>query len=271
MQITVLSENSSRTGLPVEHGLSLHIQTTKEQILFDMGQSDLFAQNADKLGIDIAAVDTAIISHGHYDHGGGLKYFLKKNSLAPIFIHSNAFDPHYSLKEDGLKFIGLDSSMKSEKRIIFTHDYMMMDNQKCLFANVRGKMLTPSGNRLLFGEDKTTNDQFSDEQNLIIQEADKVVLFAGCAHNGIFNILQKAEEVTSRKITHVFGGMHLMKSGLDEKDELHFLDNWANELKKFSGCHFYTMHCTGEKQFSYLKNSLKGQISYLSCGDRVTI
>lgn len=79
MKITSLVDNTSHAGLPVEHGLSLHIALDNGQnILFDMGQGSLFASNAATLGIDIASVDAAIISHGHYDHGGGLKTFLEK-------------------------------------------------------------------------------------------------------------------------------------------------------------------------------------------------
>ena len=85
MRITSIVENTSHTGLSVEHGLSLYIERKDGQvILFDMGQTSLFAQNAEQLGLSIPAVDTAIISHGHYDHGGGLRTFLSLNDKARI-------------------------------------------------------------------------------------------------------------------------------------------------------------------------------------------
>ena len=105
MKITSLVENTSTVGMPVEHGLSLYIQLDNgRNILFDMGQRRLFAENAERLGLAIADIDMAIISHGHYDHGGGLRAFLEINDKAKVYIHNDAFQPHYSLKEDGMWF-----------------------------------------------------------------------------------------------------------------------------------------------------------------------
>ena len=109
MTITSLIENTSSVGLPVEHGLSLFIESDNGlKILFDMGQGGLFARNAAELGIELQKVDIAIISHGHYDHGGGLRTFLEVNEKAKVYIHGSAFEPHYSLRESGMKYKGLD-------------------------------------------------------------------------------------------------------------------------------------------------------------------
>ena len=107
MTITSLVENTSTVGLPVEHGLSLYIRLNSgKRILFDMGQGSLFADNAERLGLSIEDIDTVILSHGHYDHGGGLKTFVSINHRAKVHIHRNAFEPHYSLRENGLRYIG---------------------------------------------------------------------------------------------------------------------------------------------------------------------
>ena len=117
MKITALTENTSRKGLPYEHGLSLYIETEKHNILFDTGQTELFAKNAEMLGIDLGKVDIAVLSHGHYDHGGGLKRFLELNKTAPVYMSKFAFEPHYNGAQ---KYIGLDLSLRGSGRIVFT-------------------------------------------------------------------------------------------------------------------------------------------------------
>lgn len=272
MRVTSIIENTSRKGLPVEHGLSLFIHKKDGQtVLFDMGQTDLFLSNAKKMGLNIATVDVAVVSHGHYDHGGGLRSFLGENTKAKVFIHKDSFEPHYSLRETGLKYIGLDTELKDNKRLMFRGEQTIIGDDMLLFADVRGGCCNPHGNRLLFGPTDTENDTFCHEQSLIIEEADKTVLFAGCAHCGIVNILRKAEAVCVKVPTHVFAGMHLVKSGLSEEDETAFIRNLANELQQYKHTMFYTMHCTGEEQYQKLKSLLGTQIEYLSCGDSITI
>ncbi len=267
MRVTSIAENTSSKGLPVEHGLSLFIEKNDGQkVLFDMGQSSMFAQNAKALGLSVADVNVAVISHGHYDHGGGLSTFLSQNDNAKVFVHSEAFQPHYSLRETELAYIGLDTGLEDNERLVFCRDVTVIATGMTLVSNVRGTCCYPAGNSLLFGPSKTGNDVFCHEQNLVITENDKIVLFAGCAHCGIVNILRKVSEVTGKVPTHVLAGMHLAKH-TDMQD----IESLADELMKYGNTKFYTMHCTGEEQFNRLKSFMGAQIEYLACGDNVTI
>ena len=264
MTITSLVENSSAVGMPVEHGLSLYIQLENgHNILFDMGQRRLFAENAEQLGLNIADIDTAIVSHGHYDHGGGLRAFLEINDKAKVYIHMDAFQPHYSLKEYGLKYIGLDTDLQDNPRLVKCSSLTRLDNQMTIFADIFGDFCSPQGNRLLFGPSETQNDSFTHEQNLIIEEKDKIILFAGCAHKGIINIIRKTEEVIGKSPTHVFAGLHLAKTPIEDS----FISTLAHELMRYENCKFYTMHCTGTEQYHKLKAIMHDQIEYLSCGE----
>lgn len=272
MKITSIIENTSCKGLPVEHGLSLYIEKNEGQrILFDMGQSNLFARNATALSLSVADIDVAVVSHGHYDHGGGLATFLTENQKAKVYIHKDAFLPHYSLRDTGLRYIGLDGSLQDNERLVFCEAITHVGNGMTLFANVEGNCCNPFGNRLLFGPSKSENDSFCHEQNLIIEEGDQVALFAGCAHRGIVNILRRAEEIAGKKPTHVFAGMHLVKSGLSATEEDAFIADLATELQGYKDTIFYTMHCTGEEQYLKLKSFMDHQIEYLACGDSITI
>lgn len=272
MRVTSIIENTSRTGLPVEHGLSLFIRKDDGlKVMFDMGQSALFSRNAQALGLDIADVDMAVVSHGHYDHGGGLATFLEQNNRAPVFIHRDAFQPHYSLRDTGLRYIGLDPLLQNHERLVLCDQVTTPAPGMTLFAQVQGDCCNPAGNRLLFGPAQNQNDTFCHEQSLVIEEKDKTVLFAGCAHRGIVNILRKAVEVTGKTPTHVLAGMHLVKSGLSEPEEDRFIASLASQLMQYPDTLFYTMHCTGQEQFLKLKSIMGPQIEYLACGEHLEI
>ena len=114
MKIVTLMENTScREDVCFEHGLSLYIETDTHKILFDAGQSAAFADNAEKLGVDLRKVDFAVLSHGHYDHSGGLGRFLEINGTASVYVSRYAFEPHYSANG----YIGLDPALQRSSRI----------------------------------------------------------------------------------------------------------------------------------------------------------
>ena len=100
MKIVTLLENTAcREDLTAEHGLSLYIETGAHKILFDAGQTGAFADNAEKLGVDLGKAEFAVLSHGHNDHGGGLGRFLEINETAKIYVNQYAFEPHYNASE----------------------------------------------------------------------------------------------------------------------------------------------------------------------------
>ena len=204
MRITVLSENTSGgTDILSEHGLSLYIETEKKRILFDMGQGDLFAENAKKLGIDLSLVDLAVLSHGHYDHGGGLTRFLRENPAAPVFVHPLAFRPYYHGRE---RYIGLDPALSCHPRLHFSSDALSLGEGITLYHPPREEMdPIVHGGLTLMEEGALRPDDFLHEQYLEIREGEKRILFSGCSHRGIENIARRF------RADVLVGGFHFSK------------------------------------------------------------
>ena len=265
MKVTSLIDNLSHGLCVAEHGLSLHIELDSGlKILFDMGQGELFTRNAEILGIDLVDVDIAVISHGHYDHGGGLKTFLERNSKAKVYVRKRAFDAHYSLKEDGAKNIGIEKA--DRKRLVFCEGCSEPADGVILFVDPPHHFPEPPGNSLLLGPGMKP-DTFSHEQSMIVFEGDKKVLFGGCAHRGIVNILQVAQNICDDGITHVFSGMHIGKGDVSRE----YILSLSQALKGYDDIKYYTMHCTGDEGYRFLKETMGEQIEYLACGEIITI
>lgn len=256
MVITVLAENTSvNEGFTCEHGLSLFIETENKNILFDMGQSTLFIENAEKLGIDLKKTDIAVLSHGHYDHGGGLEAFLQINKNAPVYINRNAFGEYYNGTE---KYIGLDPGIKHSSRIIYTDDNFRINDSMSLCT--LNKDISPdmidSGGLTVKNENTFSPDPFLHEQYLEIKEDGKRIAFSGCSHKGAINIA----EILRPDI--FIGGFHFSKYPLDDT-----LKKKA-EILNSAGISFFTCHCTGKEQAEFMKKYMPG-LKYISTGEKI--
>lgn len=274
MIIKDLVENTSAIdGLKCEHGLSLYIETKRHKVLFDTGASKLFAENAARMGVNLAAVDTMILSHGHYDHGGGINTFLAINDRAKIYIHRDALGEHYADRgEAGIKYIGIDKDLEKNERIIFVKDSLVLDDELELFAGVKGTRFRPSGNKaLLMKTDEGYKvDDFTHEQNLIISEDGKYLLVAGCAHNGIVNILDRFHQLKNRMPDYCIGGFHLHNPAADKYEDPAIVAEIAKVLKE-TGTSYYTGHCTGIKSYERLKEVMGSKVNYLGTGEELEL
>lgn len=258
MKITALIENTAFTEkVGAEHGLSLYIEACGKKILFDMGQSDLFASNAATLGVDLAAVDFAVLSHGHYDHGGGLEHFLKVNETARVYLNEHAFGEYYNGTQ---KYIGLDKSLQGNGRLVFVGDEAEISEGFRLFSCNSRQRAHDLGS---FGLNKKSGgefvpDDFLHEQYLLIEEEGKRVLISGCSHKGVMDIVGWFEPDV------LVGGFHYSKLATDER-----LESYSGYLASFD-TDYYTCHCTGVEQFEFMAEYMP-RLSYISCGQTIEL
>ena len=259
MKLWVLMENTScRDDLVCEHGLSLYIEAGGQRILFDAGQTGAFADNAEKMGIDLSKVDLCVLSHGHYDHGGGLQRFLEIHDHAPVYVSRHAFGDYYSSPE---KYIGLNWELLSSDRVLFVGDNRTLSDALSLHSCPGYPEPCPSyskGLTVLRGGEHVPDD-FRHEQYLLIREGERRILLSGCSHRGVMNIKTWfAPDV-------FIGGFHFMKlDPADSHDRVKLRAAASSLLQKDTV--YYTGHCTGEAQYAVLKELMGDRLHALSTG-----
>ncbi|MEJ5273419.1 MAG: MBL fold metallo-hydrolase [Spirochaetota bacterium] len=301
MKIFTLIENTVfQAGLFAEHGLCLLIEADKK-ILFDTGQSPKFIENAKFLGIDIENIDYLVVSHGHYDHAGGIEAFCKINKKAQIFIGEGFFTPKF---KDKSKFIGIkdliykNDNLKSRFNFvnkitnICTNFYILpkikiennwdthfegmyiADNNIKSINNINNIKDKSEIKNFTNNKDKNNNidnieryqiDQFEDEIALIIEKDDKINIISGCSHRGITNVIQMALNLFNRQSNLVLGGFHI--SNLDDYNMQRFIEKLSHFPIDKIGC----CHCTGIEKFAKLKNVFGEKVFYNSTGNIIEI
>lgn len=265
MRIVSLIENTpGYTGCAYEHGLCLYIETEHHRLLADTGASDAFIRNAEMLGIDLTAVDTVILSHGHYDHTGGVSAFARLNPDAAVYLQKCADAAFYH----GEKYIGIDPAILQLPQIRLINGDLRIDDELFLFSGITGRRYTPESNSELTVKDENgtvRQDDFRHEQCLIITENDKRVLVSGCAHNGILNILDRYHDFSDKEPDMGISGFHMMKKGDYTPDEIRTVRTIAEELNR-SGTIWYTGHCTGGPAFEMMRAIMGDKLKHIHSG-----
>ncbi len=278
MRVTVLMENSTPSSrLEARHGLSLWLELDDgRRVLFDMGPNDGFLANARSLGVDVTEADLAVVSHGHYDHGGGLGAFLAACGDAgrdvPVYVREHAFEEHVSGTPERHHAIGLDPALATDPRVRPTGERCDLGGGLALFSTARRAHPTARSNgRLMERRDGAlVPDRFLHEQSLIVREGDRLTLVSGCSHGGVLNLMDAAEELAGAPLTSVVAGFHLMDPSGGTVEDEGLTRSLARELAA-RPARYLTCHCTGTDAFALLRDELGGRVSYLHVGSRVTL
>ncbi|MBR3235653.1 MAG: MBL fold metallo-hydrolase [Atopobiaceae bacterium] len=273
LTVTVLTENSPTDGLLNEHGLSLLIQRDETRVLLDFGQSDAFAQNAEKLGLDLRLVDLAVLSHAHYDHADGMDAFFLANSHAPLHLGAacaencwstkgGTADAHYIGIKPGLlaTFASRLVPVPADRTTTIAPGIHLVPHTTPGLATL-GRQ---AGMFLLQG-DAWLPDSFAHEVTLVIETADAplapLAIFSSCSHAGLPTTVDEVKVAfPNRSIAAYVGGLHLAHSTDDEVRAV------AHAVKGGGIAHLYTGHCTGDRALKLLAAELPGNIRALHPG-----
>ncbi len=263
MKIITLAENLVYNhDLRAEHGLSLYIDTGKSKILFDTGQSGLFIQNAGQLGLDIADVDILVLSHGHYDHTGGLNDFIEKNSKASILAGESIFLPKYSGHN---RFISTQTNDSIIRRVSFINSVTKLDEDVFAIPNIKIDYHQDTHFEKFYKEISKSfyPDDFSEELFLVVRKNGKISIITACSHRGITNICNTAVGYFNLPINLILGGFH-MKNSTEEQYKwiLKYLKNSKPDM-------LGVCHCTGVENYARLIKDIDKGVFYNYTGKEI--
>ena len=266
MKIVTLIENLVyKQGLFAEHGLSIYIETGNSKIIFDTGQSGLFLQNAQKLGIAVEDVDILVLSHGHYDHTGGLYPFLEKNSKAKIYAKKDVFVPKYhgpnrfigTLRNDKLlkdRLIHVETITEIADGVFIMPEIVIHNSLDTHFKGMNKKV----GSGFI-------PDEFDDELFLVLKQNDQINIVTACSHRGITNICSTATEQFKLPVGLILGGFHMKNC---TKEQYEMIIGHFRQLKPKS---IGVCHCTGVDRYAEMCNDNSANIFYNFTGNNLTL
>ncbi len=274
--MTVLIENDAPSGcaeLTAEFGLSLLFELAGTRILFDTGASGFFADNAARLGVEIAGVDLAVLSHQHFDHGGGLARFLELNDHAPVYLRRAEHADRYSSFPGSTRPIGIDLGLldRSSERFVELEKTTEVTPGVTLVTEAGSRHRRPPGNDRLLVErgGRLVADEFDHELTMVLHDDDGMVVVTGCSHGGVLNMIDAAaDRFPDRPLKAVVGGFHLI--GLPAADSMALsrpeVEDIGRAIRSRCDGPVFTGHCTGHTAFGVLRGVLGDQLRHLSIG-----
>lgn len=273
MRITTLVENVvHKPKLIAEHGLSFLIETGQETILFDTGQGYSLKHNCEVMGVDLSRVQKVILSHGHYDHTGGLEIVLSASEGVQIYAHPDVFDNKYSKDNQGQRFIGIPTSKErigssGAKLFLSREPIRVAENVRTTGEIKRQTEFESISERFcVMRNGILETDSLMDDLALVINNECGVTVIFGCAHSGVINTLMHVRQMTGEApINLIVGGFHLV----DASDER--IHKTIEFLKKFNIKKLAPCHCTGIDAIMRLKTTFDDRLIPFNVGSEIEI
>ena len=261
MRITILVNDRAAEGLREEHGLALWIEADGKKILFDTGQGGALPGNAQFLGIDPRSADCVVLSHGHYDHGGGFPVVLGGRPGPAVYAHPASAQPRYALEGGLAHLVGLPAEAASsllrvpEERMHWVAKAVALGPGIGLTGSIyRETDYEDTGGAFFLDPAGATPDPLEDDMALWIATPQGLVVCLGCGHAGVINTLSQALRISgASRIRAVVGGFHLLEAGEDR------LEKTIQALKAFDPDQVAPCHCTGDVAMARLSAALGGR------------
>lgn len=258
VKITTLIENSSgeHLALKTEHGISFYVEKDGHQILFDTGQTGTFIENAEQLRVDLTDLESVVLSHGHYDHTGGIRPLSQLTTDFKLFMGQGFFEEKYGFKNNSYEYLGnnFDKKFLEEQGITYQFvDQPLLEIAPGVYVVTKfprkhqDEVINPRFKILRNGSFQP--DPFDDEVLLAIDTPEGLVVLLGCSHPGMKNMLDSAAKLINRPIYAVLGGTHLVEaSDSSLETSMSYLD--SDSLKVIG-----VSHCTGQAAMDQLAAS----------------
>jgi 7,8-dihydropterin-6-yl-methyl-4-(beta-D-ribofuranosyl)aminobenzene 5'-phosphate synthase len=245
--LTILVDNCVRArGLVAQHGFSVWIEAGPSRILFDTGADErVLTENASRLGVDLATATDVVLSHGHWDHGGGLRAAMDACASARVWIPSGALLPRWHRDGSHSRDIALSNEVRERlvvdrKRWAEVMDPVALADKIWITGPVPGIRPEWTHRSLMRNEILDIPDEIPEEQALVIDTAAGLVVVVGCAHFGMDNLLERLNVLfPKRPLRSIVGGFHLESAPEQELSRL------ASRLREAGARCVVPCHCSG--------------------------
>ena len=265
VKLTVIVDNVSDSSIKGEWGLSILAEYDDKKILIDAGASDLFAENMEKLGLDVKDIDHAVLSHAHYDHANGMPVFFQKNSDAKFYVRDSVRENCYVRDFILKKYIGIPKNVLREyhDRICFVSGDFELYKGVYLIPHKTASldMIGKREKMYIRTERGWKYDDFSHEQSVVLDTDKGLVIINSCSHGGAVNIINEIKSTfPDKNIYGLIGGLHLYNKTTDE------IEKTAKAIKDTGIEYICTGHCTGKRAYGIMKQHLGERLHQLKVG-----